>query len=195
MTKSFATIQPVVKFTRNGQIRDESVRVLRVLPGGAGFGVVKRGKVLPVVPVGDGRVALCDLNAEVRLPKADCPVAKMADLGLPTKAAAKATAKSLGLTPERTPAQRAATVRMLAAGLAKAIASGDADRIAKAQAALAKAQANLEQAQASAKPTRNGKAAKLAGKNAIPAEDVDALAAALKASKVDLVELIQKLAQ
>jgi hypothetical protein len=180
MTAKFSTISPMVRFIGlDGRVKSEALRPLRVLPKGAGFGVVRKGHVLPVQPAEGGMVAICKLDGP-RFAEAECRAAKMADIGMATKAEAKAAAPAA----ERTPAQRAATVAMLTRALATAKASGDATRIAKAEKALATAKANL------VTPPKAAKAAK-----AEVAPDVETLATALKASGVDLISLIQALSR
>lgn len=179
----FATISPTVHFVNaSGQTKAVSPRPLRVLPGGAGFGVVRKGRVLPVVPHGtDGRTAICALSGSA-FAETDCRVAKLADLGLPTKSEAKASEPKA----PRTEAQQAATVAMLTAQAAKR--PGDA----KAAKALATAKARLAEMRKGSTKTAKRSLKAHAAKVAQPS--ADEIATALKASGVDLIALIRKLA-
>lgn len=209
------TIMPtVVLVGLGGREAGKTQRPLRVLPKG-GFGVMHKGTVRPVTITGPESVAL-DLTGTVRFSKDECRAARLADLGVPTKAAEKAAAKAAflgsGSAKPRTPGQLHATVRMCEGNLAKARASGDANRIAKAEKALATALANAglreptdaDKAAAAKDAAKGRKAAKQQVARAAAAQAATAmgaalqptaLAAALKAAGVDLAALIEALAQ
>ena len=104
-----------VNFVNNsGNTVATASRPLRVLPDGKGFGVVRKGKVLPFIATspteGTSVVGTSDSFA-VEL----CRAAKMSDLGLKTKVEVKAETPSA----PRTVAQQQATVAMLTARVAK----------------------------------------------------------------------------
>lgn len=99
------------------------LRPLHVLNDGSGFAVVMKGSLVPVEPTGanTGRVSV----KSKRLPKEAGRVARMADLGMQTKAERSAEPKSepvkakAAFTGDRIEAQRR-VVRMLEAKLDKA---------------------------------------------------------------------------
>lgn len=139
-----------------------AIRPLRKTP--TGFGVVYHGKVLPVTPTSanTGTAKLTD----ARFDPATCPVAKKTDLAAvaATQPKAEPVAAAYAKAPEadepkkpRTIAQLRATVSMCEANHAKAVASGDATRMAKAAKAVTTAQAAVNAAEAAAKPAKKSR--------------------------------------
>jgi len=117
-------------------------RPLRVLPDGKGFGVVRKGKVLPFVATSANEgTAIVGTNNS--FPVDQCRAAKMADLGLKTKVEVKAEQPSA----PRTVAQQQATVNMLRMKLAKKTSP-------QVKKALATAEHNLARLQSS-KPAKD----------------------------------------
>ena len=126
-----------VNFVNNsGNTVATASRPLRVLPDGKGFGVVRKGKVLPFLPTGtnEGSAVVGGDSFAVD----QCRAAKMSDLGLKTKSEVKAETPSA----PRTVAQQQATVAMLTARVAKSPTP-------KLKKALATATHNLAKKQAS----------------------------------------------
>jgi len=104
-----------VNFVNNsGNTVATASRPLRLLPDGKGFGVVRKGKVLPFIATspteGTSVVGTSDSFAVDQ-----CRAVKMTDLGLKTKVEVKAETPSA----PRTVAQQKATVAMLTARVAK----------------------------------------------------------------------------
>ena len=127
-----------VNFVNNsGNTVATASRPLRVLPDGKGFGVVRKGKVLPFIATSatEGTSVVGTANSYA---VDQCRAAKISDLGLKTKSEVKAETPSA----PRTVAQQQATVAMLTARVAKSPTP-------KLKKALATATHNLAKKQAS----------------------------------------------
>lgn len=146
------TMNPTIDFRSvNGNILSTRPNgFLRVRPDGT-LGAVRRNKCYPVVEVAEGGTrVIVDVNPSLAVGKDECRPTKAADLGMKTKAAAKAEAPKA----PRTIAQCEATVAMLTGRLSKAIASGDPAAIEAAGKALGTAEENLKAAKGSAQKAK-----------------------------------------
>ena len=116
----------------NGDTVLSAQRPLRLLPDGKGFGVVRKGKVLPLTFTGINNG--CAIVGGVHHNPEDCRSAKYVDLGIKTKSEIKASQPSA----PRTMAQQQATVAMLTASLAKSSSPQTKKALATAKANLAR---------------------------------------------------------
>jgi len=133
MTFTHTTTTFDVNFVNdNGDTVLSAQRPLRLLPDGKAFGVVRKGKVLPLTFTGiNNGVAIV---GGIHHSPTDCRAAKFSDLGIKTQSQVKASQPSA----PRTVAQQQATIAMLTANLAKQSSPKTKKALATAKSKLAK---------------------------------------------------------
>lgn len=172
----------------NGRVKETGVtRPIRVIPDGT-FGVVLNGKVRKL----NTSTFTVDMTSTETFDPATCRAAKLADIKAASPAPAEASTPSMPTTVTMAPAkaalvkgprsqkQREATLRLTEANLSKAKATGDANRIAKAEKAVATAKANL--VASPLPPTK------------VEVVNIDEVVSTLKASGINMSDLLIALA-